>query len=308
MQKGNGIMRGLWIAGLAGIAAAAAAQVPPDIAAKVHAAGQAMDPSAGQLYAPMFGKEPWAGATITRDVAYGSDPLQRLDVFAPAAGGTKLPVVLFVHGGGFTRGDKHGDFYPDNITLWAARNRMVGVNIDYRLAPKDPWPAAAQDIAAAIAWTRANIAKYGGDPDRIILWGHSAGANHVADYVAHPEVQGAEARAVKGAVILSAFYAPATGAQPHAYYGSDAKLQTADASIAGLRASRIPLFVANAEYDPQNFQTYATTMRDALCKTPARCPRYVLVKDSNHFTEGMAVGTDDRQLTGPLLEWIKGLR
>lgn len=268
-----------------------------------------MDPSFGELYAPMFGKEPWAGATITRDLAYGSDPLQRLDVFAPTARHPKLPVLLFVHGGGFTRGDKHGDFYPDNITLWAARNGMVGVNIDYRLAPKDAWPAGAKDLAAAIAWTRANIAKYGGDPDRIILWGHSAGANHVADYVAHAEVQGAEASAVKGAIILSAFYAAApTGTPPNAYYGSNLALQSTASSIEGLRRSRIPLFVANAEFDPEQFKAYAAAVRAALCITPARCPQYVLVRDANHFTEGMAVGTEDKQLTGPLQKWIRARR
>lgn len=290
------------------LATSAAAQVPPEIAAKVRAAGQAMDPSMGSLYAPMFGREPWTGARITRDLAYGSDPLQKLDVFTPERGGKKLPVVLFVHGGGFTRGDKHGDFYPDNIPLWAARNKMIGVTINYRLAPANPWPTGARDLASAIAWTRANIARHGGDPDRIILWGHSAGANHVADYVAHPEVQGAEAAGVKGAVLLSAFYAAAPDpSQPNAYYGQDAA-QTAATSIAGLKASRIPLFIGNAEFDPDQFKTFATMARDQLCATPARCPAHVYLKDHNHFTEGMAVGTADQSLTGPLLAWMKARR
>ena len=134
---------------LYGARQAARAQVPANIAERVRAAGQAMDPTIGQLYAPMFPKEAWAGVSIQRDIAYGSDALQRLDVFTPdGAKGKKLPVLLFVHGGGFTRGDKHGDFYPDNITLWAAKNGMVGVNIDYRLAPKDPWPAGVKDLAS----------------------------------------------------------------------------------------------------------------------------------------------------------------
>lgn len=288
---------------------AAPAQVPPDIAASVRASGQAMDPSVGRLYAPMFPKEAWAGVTVTRDLPYGPDRLQRLDIFAPDGAHAKLPVLLFVHGGGFTRGDKHGDFYPDNITLWAAGHGMVGVNIDYRLAPKDPWPAGARDLAAAIAWARANIARHGGDPDRIILWGHSAGANHVADYLAHPEVQGAEAGAVRGAIILSAFYAPApTGTPPNAYYGSDAGLQSARTSVEGLRRSHVPLFVADAEFDPEPFKRYAATLRDELCKSAARCPAFLTVRDANHFTEGMAVGTPDRQLTGPLLEWIRARR
>ncbi|MEJ0006660.1 MAG: alpha/beta hydrolase [Steroidobacteraceae bacterium] len=131
-----------------------------------------MDPTVGQLYAPLFPKEAWAGVSIQRDIPYGTDSLQKLDVFAAdGAQGKKLPVLLFVHGGGFTRGDKHGDFYPDNITLWAAKNGMVGVNIDYRLAPKDPWPAGVNDLTSAIAWVHANIAQYGGDPNRIVLFG-----------------------------------------------------------------------------------------------------------------------------------------
>ncbi len=292
------------------LAGAALAQTPPDIAAKVRAAGPVMDPSFGKLYAPMFPKEPYPGVSVTRDIAYGSDPLQKLDVYAPTPSRGKRTVLLFVHGGGFTRGDKHqpGGFYPDNMTLWGAQHGMVGVNIDYRLAPKDPWPAGAKDLASAIAWTHANIARYGGDPNRIIIWGHSAGANHVADYVAHPEVRGPEASSVKGAVILSAFYAAnSTGDPPNAYYGADPKLQSAGASIESLSHSPVPLFVAGAEFDPEPFRLYAASMRDGLCKA-GRCPTFVYLKDHNHFTEGMAVGTSDVALTNPLLKWIQARR
>src|SRR5205085_3613438 len=132
-------------------------------------------------------------------ITYGADPKQVLDVYTAdsAPGRRPRPVLLFVHGGGFRGGDKHGPFYPDNVTLWAARHGMVGINIDYRLAPQNPYPAAAQDLAAAIGWARANAARYGGDPRRIVLFGHSAGANHVADYLGHRELRGAEAASVK---------------------------------------------------------------------------------------------------------------
>ena len=294
--------------GLALLAAAASAQVPANIAEKVRAAGQAMDPSVGQLYAPLFPKEAWAGVNIQRDIAYGADPLQKLDVFAAdGAKGKKLPVLLFVHGGGFTRGDKHGDFYPDNITLWAAKNGMVGVNIDYRLAPKDPWPAGAKDLASAIAWTKANIAQYGGDPDRIVLFGHSAGANHVADYAAHPEVRGAEASSVKGVIMLSPAYSTAPAARPNGYYGQDADLGSVSGQITRLTASPYPLFYGYAEFDPKPMKDTAAAVIEGVCKTKSRCPKSVELKDSNHFSEGMALGTSDQQLSGPLLVWIKGL-
>lgn len=294
------------LAGLLAVTGMASAQVPPDIAAKTRALGHSMDPGAAALYAPLFGPEAWAGMTITRDVAYGSDPLQKLDLFVPSGSADKRPVLLFVHGGGFTRGDKHGPFYPDNITAWAAKHGMVGVNIDYRLAPKAPWPAAAQDVGSAVRWVHANIAKYGGDPDRIVLWGHSAGANDVADYVAHAELQGAEAASVKGAIMLSPFYAADPGPAPkHAYYGSDKALQSASTVIAGLAKSRIPLFFADSEFDPEPFQGFVETARGTLCQVPARCPAYVHLLNHNHFTEGMAVGTPDTTLSDAVERWMK---
>ncbi len=294
--------------GFALLATASSAQVPPNIAEKVRAAGQVLDPSIGQLYAPMFPTAAWAGVDIQRNIAYGPDPLQKLDVFAPdGAGGRKLPVLLFVHGGGFTRGDKHGAFYPDNITLWAARNGMIGVNIDYRLAPKDPWPAGVKDLASAIAWTTAHIARYGGDPDRIVLFGHSAGANHVADYAAHPEVRGAEASSVRGVIMLSPAYSTAPGARPNPYYGQDPDLGSVSGQIKRLTASPYPLFYGYAEFDPKPMRATAAALIEGLCRTRSRCPRSVELKDSNHLSEGMAVGTPDQQLTGPLLRWIEAL-
>lgn len=294
--------------GLVVLATAARAQVPANIAEKVRAAGQAMDPTVGKLYAPLFPKEVWAGVSIQRDIAYGSDPLQKLDVFTrDGTQGKRRPVLLFVHGGGFTRGDKHGEFYPDNITLWAARNGMVGVNIDYRLAPKDPWPAGVKDLASAIAWTQANIARYGGDPNRIVLFGHSAGANHVADYAAHPEVRGPEAASVRGVIVLSPVYATEPAARPNAYYGQDADLGSAAAQITRLAAGPYPLFYGYAQFDPPPMKATAAALIGGLCRTQSRCPQSVELQDANHFTEGMAVGTSDQQLTGPLLRWIKAL-
>ncbi len=287
---------------------ATSAQVPANIAEKIRASGQAMDPTVGELYAPMFPKEAWAGVSIQRDVAYGSDILQKLDVFTlDGTRAKKLPVLLFVHGGGFTRGDKHGAFYPDNITLWAAKNGMVGVNIDYRLAPNDPWPAGVKDLASAIAWCKANIARYGGDPTRIVLFGHSAGANHVADYAAHPEVRGAEASSVRGVIVLSPAYSTTPGARPNPYYGQDADLGSAAGQITRLSASPYPLFYAYAEFDPKPMKETAAALIGGLCRTRSRCPRSLELKDSNHFSEGMAIGTADQQLTGPLLQWIKAL-
>jgi triacylglycerol lipase len=289
------------LAGALGVAAAQA-QVPPDIAAKNKASAGKIDFTIGAMYAPLQPKPPYAGITVTRDVATGTDPLQKIDVFEPAAKPSKgRPVMIFVHGGGFTRGDKA---QVDNMLVWAVNNGMVGVDVDYRLAPKDPWPAGAQDLKAAVAWTRAHIAEHGGDPNRIILWGHSAGANHVEDYVAHAELHGAEYAGVKGAIIMSPFYAPAAGPQPNPYYGTDASLATEGPANARMTASKTPIYLVNAEYDPPFMLAYGESLDKALAAAGHKHGRQVL-KDHGHLSEGMAVGTSDVSLTGPLLEWLK---
>src|SRR5882757_6838866 len=139
------------------------AQVAPDIAEGIRKIGPIVDaPGTAKLYAPLFAtqNEPYPNVTVVRDVAYGTDPLQKLDVFtaAPTPGAAK-PVVMFLHGGGFQRGDKRqpGSPFYDNIMLWLTQQGMVGVNMNYRLAPKYVWPAAHEDLAAAVRWVQANI-------------------------------------------------------------------------------------------------------------------------------------------------------
>lgn len=298
-------MKPLAAAALLSLSAAATAQVPPEIAAQTRAAGQTMDPASGEPYAALFPPEAWDGVNIERDVAYGPDPLHKLDIYT-TAGDEGRPVLLFVHGGGFVRGDKDGAFYPDNIPLWAAMEGMVGVTINYRLAPDHPWPAGAEDLGAAIRWVRANIGRYGGDPARIVLFGHSAGANHVADYVGSPSLRETDRSEVAGAVLLSPNYPDNPGADaPHAYYGTDHAMNSIAGTVDRLtRLSAVPIFLADAEFDPDPMLATARGLCEGLCRSEARCPTYVHLADHNHFTEGMALGTADESLSGPLLEWI----
>src|SRR5262249_7153389 len=149
-----------------------------------------------------------AGVSVARDVAYGPDELNKLDVFTAGPPQQGKTVVVYVHGGGFEHGDKRQGTSPffDNVMIWATKQGWVGVNINYRLAPKDHWPAAHQDMSAAVRWIRANIAQYGGDPNRIVLWGVSAGASLIAGYLTHPEFYGPDGHGVKGAILNSGFY------------------------------------------------------------------------------------------------------
>jgi acetyl esterase/lipase len=117
---------------------------------------------------------------IAKDIAYGVDTLQKLDIYAPQGQKALKPVLIFIHGGGWQRGDKssaekHGTFY--------AEKGAVFVSINYRLSPKDKHPAQAEDSAAAVKWVYDNIHQYGGNKHSIHIAGHSAGA-HLAALIA----------------------------------------------------------------------------------------------------------------------------
>lgn len=117
------------------------------------------------------------GRIALRDAAYGEDPRQRLDVFVPAVPEERAPVLVFFYGGSWNSGSK--DDYAFVAQAFAAQG-FVTVLPDYRLYPQSRFPDFLEDGAAAIAWVRDNIAAHGGDPSRILLAGHSAGAYNAA--------------------------------------------------------------------------------------------------------------------------------
>ncbi len=116
---------------------------------------------------------PTAETRISRDLRYGPGPRQRLDVYTPARSGDPAPVIVFLYGGGWRSGER-GLYRFLGTTL--ARRGAVAVVPDYRLYPTARFPDFLRDAAAATAWVQREVASFGGDPGRIILMGHSAGA------------------------------------------------------------------------------------------------------------------------------------
>jgi acetyl esterase/lipase len=142
--------------------------MPPEVAAELRTIGARIETQrTGELYAALQPKEPYAWLEVTRDRKYGPHERNVLDVFkAPGSSAVAKPVVVFVHGGGFARGAKRMEGLPfyDNIGLWAVGQELVGVTLSYRLAPQSTWPAGIEDLTAAVAWLKANVARYGGRP------------------------------------------------------------------------------------------------------------------------------------------------
>jgi acetyl esterase/lipase len=116
----------------------------------------------------------------TLDIRYhDASERQRLDVVAPN-GARAAPVVLFIHGGSWMYGDKNRYGMYRGVGRFLAQHGVVTVLANYRLSPAVRHPEHVKDVARAFAWTRRHAAEYGGDPDRIILCGHSAGGHLVA--------------------------------------------------------------------------------------------------------------------------------
>jgi acetyl esterase/lipase len=127
---------------------------------------------------------PRSGYRIVRDLPYGSDPRQKLDFYIPDRVNAKAPVILFFYGGSWETGSK--DMYLGFGQAFASQGIVVAV-ADYRLYPQVHYPEFLRDGARAFAYVHAHAAEYGGDPDRLFVAGHSAGAYIAAMLAADPE-------------------------------------------------------------------------------------------------------------------------
>jgi triacylglycerol lipase len=262
------------------------------------------------LYAPHVPKPTPDIANVARNLAYGPHERHRLDVFSPLSA-NGAPVVMFVHGGGFVMGDKGGpdDPFFNNIGAWAAKNGFVAVTITYRLAPDHKYPAGGQDVAASVRWVRDNIAAHGGDPEKIVLIGHSAGGAHVGCYIGHPDLKAGAARSLKGAVLISAIHDVQHADQNHfqkAYYGEDPSAWPGQSSVPGLAETDIPLLVTLSEFDPPEFHRLAALVVDARARAKGAWPAFFWMAGHNHVSPSMQIGCAEDTLGPRVVEAMTG--
>jgi triacylglycerol lipase len=276
---------------------------PADIAAALREIGPRIEAQrTTAIFAALQPKEPYQGVALSRDVSYGPHERNVLDVFTTPDKGKGKPVVVFIHGGGFSRGAKHsaGSPFYDNIGLWAASRGLVGVTINYRLSPQFPYPAGVEDLTSVVSWLKVHAADYGGDPGKIFLWGHSAGGAHAADYIVRAKQPG-----IRGAILTSGIYA--LGDKPSIwkdYYGDDPARYRERESYAGLLKTSVPLLVTYAELDPENF--VADTEGLIKGREQAGKPvQHLRLAGHSHISETYAVGTSDDSLSAPVLAFIQ---
>jgi acetyl esterase/lipase len=222
-------------------------------------------------------------------------------------------VVVWVHGGGWQRGDKRNQM-DDKVRLWSAAGYTV-VSVNYRLT--DPtattpvrFPTHAQDVAAAIAWVHDHIADYGGDPDRIAVVGHSAGAQLAATVATDPTYLGAHALGLDalrcaGALDTEGYDVAAMARTGNAVYraafGDDPATWTAASPIEHVAAGAgIPRFLVVERGNPRRRRA-AEAFVDRL--RAAEVPVTVVDAGSlTHADVNAAVGRSGDQVVTPPLE------
>src|SRR5262249_30293934 len=232
-----------------------------------------------------------------------------LDVYKPSRVASPAPVVIFVHGGAYVGGDKS---YYGNVTTWFARQGVLGVNATYRLAPGAKGPAATEGIAGMGQWAEEKGARFGGDPNRIVLIGHSAGATHVANYIFNKGLQPSGGPGVAGTVLISGRYrlsydpADPNGKAMQAYFGEDALAYADRSAISHIKdAARIPLFTVIAEYELAGLDIMGAELLAGLCARDASCPRFTRLQKHNHGSEVFSFNTQDEQLGREILEFME---
>lgn len=238
---------------------------------------------------------------LAADCAYGPHERHRLDLYRTSEGGG-LPVVLFVHGGGFRVGDKGGAGSWQNAAFarTMAEAGFLGAAMNYRLLPDARWPEGGEDVVLAVEWLRANAAAHGGDPARIVVVGTSAGAVHIATALKLlPDLP------VAGAVLLSGLYGHIPlDPRDEEYYGPDADYPERMPREA-VTATQIPLFVACAQYDPPRFQTEFLRLMAERLERHGSMPAGTIVTGHNHYSLAMHVGTSDRRLTDEIVAFVR---
>jgi len=257
------------------------------------------------LWAATPGEDPKIAERIevVKDLAYNTgkdaDPVkQKLDLYLPK-GKKNFPLFVFVHGGGYQRGDR-----KDGESLgktFASRGIGTAV-ISYRLYPTVKHPGHIQDVAKAFAWVQANAAKYGGQANKIFVGGHSAGA-HLASLLAtdasYLKAEGLRLSDIQGVVAISGGYRILPIRKE--VFG-DAETMKNASPFSHLTGGHPPFLISYGDGDTPERHALSKEFRDALQKVGGKAELFE-AKERNHQELFSKIGTGD-PLTEAILAFI----
>ncbi len=242
-----------------------------------------------------------ASAEGAREITYGSNPLQRLDLSVPRNGEGGVPLVVFIHGGGWSIGDK-------GVGAGTKAKHFNGLgygfaSLNYRLVPQATVEQQAADIAAALAELRKRAGELDIDGSRIVLMGHSAGAHLAALVAADPrylKAAGVPMNAVRGVVLLdgAGYDVAKQMADPRnlvrsmyaAAFGSDPERQYRLSPIAHAAAPNVAKWLILPVASRADSPAQSRALADALCRNGTDAV-VTPVPDSNHMKLNRDLGT-----------------
>lgn len=291
-----------------------AAAIPAALAQQIRDRGTQIDPPATKaLYREQPAVVAWV-AHVRSELPYGNDPRQVLDVYrdsAPSSGALQ-PALVYLHGGGFIRGDK-GE--RANAGRCLAAQQIVTILPNYRLGPDHRWPAGAEDAAAAFAWVLAHADALGVDPARIYLGGESAGAAHAAaaGLVARFGVRPAGLLLSSGVYNVELeslcrvqFGIATPDPRNDAYFGTDMNAMRAMSTVRLVDVAPLPVWISYAELDPVQMQVQAGELFATLVTQHGFAPEITCIAGHNHLSQVYAINTGDASLSGPMRDFILG--
>lgn len=249
-------------------------------------------------------------ARVERDAAYGPHPRQVLDVYRPLAG-RALPMVVFVHGGAFVDGvkDRTAEVYA-NVCWYLARHGVVAINMEYRLAPEFGFPAGADDVSLAVAWAAASAGRLDGDPGRVFVFGHSAGAAHAALFAYDRGRYPQAAAQVCGLIVVSGRVRTETlpdnpnAAKVAAYCGPDPAGLEAASAVNFVDDAAPPTLIAIAEFENPLIDVHCAELFHRLAQAKRRAPPLLRLAGHNHTSIIAHLNTAEERLGREILAFI----
>lgn len=238
-------------------------------------------------------------------LAYGDDPKQRLDLYLPQGEVTGAPVFLFLHGGGFREGDRaqYGAVAEPFV-----RNGIITAVASYRLTPEGfHYPDQSNDTKAAIRWLHGRVADFGGDPERLYVGGHSAGAILSADIGVDRKWMvdaGIPASALRGIVPVSGPYDMRQGGRQgeRNAYAPTAELaeQASPVLHVGDPAPLALVAVGSVEAYQESSQELVAKLEAAGADAS-----YLLLDGEDHKDTALSLATEDSELFQAVLRMIR---